>query len=53
MTIAKAESHSTRSDLSAVKVEITTKHFPRPLLFAAANAILVTGQPFSVGSRGR
>jgi hypothetical protein len=27
-TITKAESHSTRRDIPAVKVEITTEHFP-------------------------
>jgi hypothetical protein len=51
--ITKAESHSIRSNLSAVKVEITAEGFPRALLFAAADAILVTGQPVSVGSRRR
>jgi hypothetical protein len=52
-TIAKAEWHSTRSDLSAVKAGITTEPLPRALLFATADAILVTRQPVSAGSRGR
>jgi hypothetical protein len=52
-TIPKAKSQSTRSDLSAVKAEITTEPFPRALLFAAAEAIRVTGEPLSVGPRGR
>jgi hypothetical protein len=37
------------SDLSAVKSEITPERFPRALLFAAAEAILVTREPVSVG----
>jgi hypothetical protein len=52
-TITKAESHRTRSNLLAVKVETTPERFPRTLLFAAASAILVTLEPVSVGSRGR
>jgi hypothetical protein len=46
--MTKVESHSTRSDLSAVKAEITPERFPRALLFVAADAILVTSQPVSV-----
>jgi hypothetical protein len=49
----KAEWHRTRSDLPAVKVEITPERFPRPLLFAAADPIFVTREPVSVGPRGR
>jgi hypothetical protein len=41
------------ADPSAVKVEITTECFPGALLFAAAEATLVTRQPVSVGLRGR
>jgi hypothetical protein len=41
-TMSNAESHSTRGDLSAVKAETTPEHFSRALLFAVANAILVT-----------
>jgi hypothetical protein len=52
-TITEAESHSTRSDLSAVKAEITPEHFPRALLVAAADAILMNREPVSIGSRGR
>jgi hypothetical protein len=52
-TITKAESHNTRNDLSAVKADITTERFLRPLLFAAADAILETRKPVSVGPRGR
>jgi hypothetical protein len=53
VTITKAKPHSTRSDLSAIKDEKTTGRFPRALLFAAADAILVTREPVSVGARGR
>jgi hypothetical protein len=52
-TITKAESHGTRSDLSAVKAEITTERFHRALLFGAADAILVTREPVSVGPHER
>jgi hypothetical protein len=52
-TTAKAESNSTCGDLSAVKVQITPERVSRALLFAAADAILVTRQPASVGQRGR
>jgi hypothetical protein len=52
-SITKAGSHSTSSDLSAVKAEITPERFPRHLLFTAAGAILVTREPVSVGPRGR
>jgi hypothetical protein len=52
-TITKAESNSTCRDLSAIKVQITPECFSRALLFAAADAILVTRQPASVGQRGR
>jgi hypothetical protein len=38
---------------SAIKAEITPERFPRPLLLAAADAILVTRKPVSVGPRGR
>jgi hypothetical protein len=48
-TITKVESHSTRTDVSDVKTEITRDRFPRALLFAAADAILVTREPVSVG----
>jgi hypothetical protein len=51
-TILKAELHGARSDLSVVKVEITTERFPGALLFTAADAILVTRKPVSVGRRG-
>jgi hypothetical protein len=51
-SISKAESHSTGSDLSTVKAEITTEHFPRALLFAAADPILVTRDPVFVGLWG-
>jgi hypothetical protein len=53
VTIAKTEWHSTGSNLSAVKAGITAERLPRALLFAAADAILVTRQPVSVGLRGR
>jgi hypothetical protein len=52
-SITKAESHSTHSDLSAVKAEITTERFPHGLLFTAADAILVTCELVPVGVRGR
>jgi hypothetical protein len=52
-TIAKAESHSTCSDISAVKAEITTERFPRVLVFAVSDAILVTREPVLVCPRGR
>jgi hypothetical protein len=52
-TITKAKWHSARSDLPAVKAEITTERFPHTLLFAAADAILVSREPVSVGPRGR
>jgi hypothetical protein len=52
-TNTKAESHRTRTVLSVVKADITPERFPRSLLFAAADPILVTHQPVSVGSRGR
>jgi hypothetical protein len=52
-TITKAESHSTRTDVSALKAEITPERIPHALLFAAADAILVTREPVSVGSHGR
>jgi hypothetical protein len=51
--IGKAESGSTRSDLPAVEAETTTEHLPCAFLFAAADAILVTREPVSVGPRGR
>jgi hypothetical protein len=52
-TITKAESQSTRSGLSAVKAEITTERFPRALVLAPADGILVTREPVWVGPRGR
>jgi hypothetical protein len=52
-TITEADSHIARSDLLAVKAEITTERFPRALSFAAADVILGTRQPVSVGPRGR
>jgi hypothetical protein len=52
-TIKKAESHSNHNDLPAAEAEITPEHFPRALLFATADAILVTREPVSVGPRGR
>jgi hypothetical protein len=47
-TMMKAELYSTGSDLPALKEEITTGRLPRPLLVAAADAILVTRQPIWV-----
>jgi hypothetical protein len=52
-TIKKAESHSNHNDLPAAEAEITPERFPRALLFAAADAILVIREPVSVGPRGR
>jgi hypothetical protein len=52
-TAKKAEWHSTRSDLPPVEAEITTERCSRALLFAPADAIIVTRQPVSVGHRGR
>jgi hypothetical protein len=40
--ITNAEWRSTRSDLPAVKAEITTDRFPRAFLFTAADAIVAT-----------
>jgi hypothetical protein len=52
-SIAKPESPGTRSDLSTVEAEITRERFPRALLLASADAILMTREPVSVGPRGR
>jgi hypothetical protein len=52
-TITKAESHSTRSDLLAVEVEITRECLSQALLFAAAGASRMARESVSVGSCGR
>jgi hypothetical protein len=52
-SITKAESRSTRCDLSAVEVKITPELFCRALLFAGADAIRVTREPVSVGRLGQ
>jgi hypothetical protein len=48
--IGKAESHIARSDLSAVKAEITPERLRRALLFTPADAILVSRRSSVDGS---
>jgi hypothetical protein len=52
-TVTKSESPSSGSNLSAVKAETTRERFRRALLFAAADAILVTHPNRLVGHGGR
>jgi hypothetical protein len=52
-TITKAESHSTRSDISATKAEIAIDRFPHAVLFTAADLIVVTRESVLVSPRRR